>query len=62
MQVTNLNLSSGAAPGTEICLALNDKSQCTDLSELCVGGMCNAAIFNSQESAHKCCPITRNLL
>ncbi len=55
-QVNNLNLTAQTAPGTIVCLAL--KAPCATLDQLCAGGSCPYALFNSPVGHDfKCCPL-----
>ncbi|GIL65259.1 hypothetical protein Vafri_19064 [Volvox africanus] len=56
LRVTSLNKTAKTAPGTEICLFLSNRANCTNLGALCSGndGPCQYAIF---DSGRDCCPV-----
>ncbi len=56
MQVTNLNLSTSTAHGTEVCFVL-DRTKCATLGSFCAGeGHC---LITAMSRADKCCPVQR---
>ncbi|GIL65258.1 hypothetical protein Vafri_19064 [Volvox africanus] len=52
LRVTSLNKTAKTAPGTEICLFLSNRANCTNLGALC--GNCKYSIFNG---GRDCCPV-----